>query len=88
MRDTVAEYRPDLLELAIELVGADPFEHVADGTRYAQPAIYCASLAGWEQLGRPRPTAAAGHSLGELAALACRRRSRSRRRPAPRRAPR
>ncbi len=70
MRDTVAEYRPDLLDLAIELVGADPFEHVADGTRFAQPAIYCASLAGWEQLGRPHPAAAAGHSLGELAALA------------------
>ena len=70
MRDTVAECRPDLLDLAIELVGADPFEHVADGTRFAQPAIYCASLAGWEQLGRPHPAAAAGHSLGELAALA------------------
>ena len=70
MRDTVAECRPDLLDLAIELVGADPFEYVADGTRFAQPAIYCASLAGWEQLGRPHPAAAAGHSLGELAALA------------------
>jgi malonyl CoA-acyl carrier protein transacylase len=70
MREIVAEQRPDLLELAIDLVGADPFEHVAEGTRFAQPAIYCASLAGWEHLGRPRPTAAAGHSLGELAALA------------------
>ena len=70
MRDTVVTHRPDLLDHAIELVGADPFEHVADGTRFAQPAIYCASLAGWEKLGRPRPAAAAGHSLGELAALA------------------
>jgi [acyl-carrier-protein] S-malonyltransferase len=70
MRDTVATHRPDLLDRAIELVGADPFEHVADGTRFAQPAIYCASLAGWEKLGRPLPAAAAGHSLGELAALA------------------
>jgi [acyl-carrier-protein] S-malonyltransferase len=70
MRETVADFRPDLLELAIELVGDDPFDHVADGTRFAQPAIYCASLAGWERLGRPEPAAAAGHSLGELAALA------------------
>jgi malonyl CoA-acyl carrier protein transacylase len=70
MRETVAEQRPDLLDLAIDLVGADPFEHVADGTRFAQPAIYCASLAGWEQLGRPQAAAAAGHSLGEIAALA------------------
>ena len=70
MRDTVASSRPDLLDLAIELVGEDPFEQVAEGTRFAQPAIYCAALAGWEELGRPAPAAAAGHSLGELAALA------------------
>jgi malonyl CoA-acyl carrier protein transacylase len=70
MRDLVAEERPDLLELALELVGDDPFERVDDGTRFAQPAIYCASLAGWEHLGRPRAEYAAGHSLGEVAALA------------------
>jgi [acyl-carrier-protein] S-malonyltransferase len=70
MRDIVAEYRSDLLELARELVGADPFDSVDEGTRFAQPAIYCASLAGWERLGRPAAGFAAGHSLGELAALA------------------
>lgn len=70
MRDAVADARPDLLELAGELVGSDPFERVADGTRFAQPAIYCAALAGWERLGRPEAAWAAGHSLGELAALA------------------
>lgn len=70
MRATVEAHRPDLLELAQEVMGADPFERVTDGTRYAQPAIYCASLAGWEALGCPRPAAAVGHSLGELAALA------------------
>jgi len=70
MREKVAAARPDLLEEVIGLVGEDPFERVADGTRFAQPAIYCASLAGWERLGRPKPVAAAGHSLGELAALA------------------
>jgi [acyl-carrier-protein] S-malonyltransferase len=70
MRDTVAEARPDLLELACELVGDDPFERVELGTRFAQPAIYCAALAGYERLGRPDAACAAGHSLGELAALA------------------
>jgi [acyl-carrier-protein] S-malonyltransferase len=70
MRDTVAEHRADLLELAVDLVGADPFERVDEGTRFAQPAIYCAALAGWERLGRPAAGFAAGHSLGELAALA------------------
>jgi [acyl-carrier-protein] S-malonyltransferase len=70
MRDVVAEERSDLLELAGDLVGEDPFERVDDGTRFAQPAIYCASIAGWERLGRPDAEFAAGHSLGELAALA------------------
>jgi len=36
---------------------------------YAQPAIFCASLAGWAALGRPEAEFMAGHSLGELAAL-------------------
>jgi malonyl CoA-acyl carrier protein transacylase len=61
--------RPDLLALAEEIVGEDPFARVEDGTRFAQPAIFCASLAGWEALGRPDGDFMAGHSLGELAAL-------------------
>jgi [acyl-carrier-protein] S-malonyltransferase len=69
MRDAVAEVRPDLLTLASEVVGEDPFARVEDGTRFAQPAIFCASLAGWEALGRPAGDLMAGHSLGELAAL-------------------
>lgn len=69
MRDDVERWRPDLLELACDAVGADPFEHVSEGTRFAQPAIFCASLAGWERLGRPAVDAVAGHSLGEVAAL-------------------
>ncbi len=69
MRDTVARERPDLLEQAIEVVGEDPFALVDAGTRYAQPAIFCASLAGWSALGRPEAEFMAGHSLGELAAL-------------------
>jgi [acyl-carrier-protein] S-malonyltransferase len=69
MRETVEQARPDLLELAIETVGEDPFPRAEDGTRFAQPAIFCASLAGWSALGHPRGDYMAGHSLGELAAL-------------------
>jgi len=69
MRDTVAAARPDLLQLATEVVGEDPFARVDDGTQFAQPAIFCASLSGWEALGRPDGDLMAGHSLGELAAL-------------------
>jgi [acyl-carrier-protein] S-malonyltransferase len=69
MRDDVERVRPDLLELAIECVGEDPFALVQEGTRFAQPAIFCASLAGWQALGRPEGDYMAGHSLGEFAAL-------------------
>ncbi len=69
MRETVAQVRPDLLELAIETIGEDPFARAEEGTNFAQPAIFCASLAGWTALGRPDGDLMAGHSLGELAAL-------------------
>lgn len=69
MRATVAEARPDLLALAVLVVGDDPFVQVENGTEFAQPAIFCASLAGWAALGRPEGELMAGHSLGELAAL-------------------
>lgn len=71
MRDLVERERPDLLEQAVALVGEDPFERVGDSTRFAQPAILCASLSGWEPLRDVvEPVALAGHSLGELTALA------------------
>jgi [acyl-carrier-protein] S-malonyltransferase len=71
MRDEVAETRPDLLTLACELVGEDPFLRVEESTRFAQPAILCASLASWTRVrDRVEPVAMAGHSLGELSALA------------------
>jgi malonyl CoA-acyl carrier protein transacylase len=71
MRDEVAAARPDLLALACEVAGDDPFARVDDGTRYAQPAIYCASVVGFERLRDAGVTAVAhaGHSLGEVAAL-------------------
>ena len=68
MRETVARRRPDLLELALEEVGPELFERAVDGTRWAQPAIYCAALAGAEELG-VEADVMAGHSLGEITAL-------------------
>ena len=69
MRELVARVRPDLLELAIATVGEDPFPRADDGTNFAQPAIFCASLAGWASIGSPVAALMAGHSLGELGAL-------------------
>jgi malonyl CoA-acyl carrier protein transacylase len=69
MRDHVAQVRPDLLALAVEVIGEDPFLRVDEGTAYAQPAIFCASLAGFSALGCPQADFFAGHSLGELGAL-------------------
>ncbi|MDQ3644353.1 MAG: [acyl-carrier-protein] S-malonyltransferase, partial [Actinomycetota bacterium] len=46
MAETVAKLRPDLAERANAVVGEDPFARVADGTRFAQPAIFCAAIAG------------------------------------------
>ncbi len=63
---------PDLVERAAAVVGADPFARAAESTRYAQPAIFVASMAGWYERrgGRAGVIAMAGHSLGELSALA------------------
>ena len=68
MRDDVARELPDLLDRCIELVGEDPFARVDESTRFAQPAIFCASMAGWHK-SDGEPSMAAGHSLGELGAL-------------------
>jgi [acyl-carrier-protein] S-malonyltransferase len=70
MREAVERHRPDLLELARTEVSDDLFERAADGTRWAQPAIFCAALAGYEVLrSRYEPDLMAGHSLGEITAL-------------------
>jgi len=69
MAAVTAAQRPDLLEQAREELGADPFEQIGEGTHFAQPALYCASLAHWKQAGSPTGAMLAGHSLGELAAL-------------------
>jgi malonyl CoA-acyl carrier protein transacylase len=70
LRERAERILPELVERCIELVGEDPFPRVADSTRFAQPAIFCASLAGWYELGEHlQPVVLAGHSLGELTAL-------------------
>ena len=70
MRETVERATPELLEQAIASLGSDPFERIDEGTAFVQPALYCASLAGWAAASRPGAALMAGHSLGELAALA------------------
>ncbi|MGA3361989.1 MAG: ACP S-malonyltransferase [Solirubrobacteraceae bacterium] len=67
----VANAIPQLLQLAGELIGEDCFELAGQSTRYAQPAIFLSSLAAFLELEDPVAAVAfAGHSLGELSALA------------------
>jgi [acyl-carrier-protein] S-malonyltransferase len=69
MRELVEANRPHLLDLALDVVGADPFARIQDGTAYLQPAIYCASIACLRGAPPVDAAAYAGHSLGEVAAL-------------------
>ena len=69
MRSAVERHAPELAAVAAEAVGESPFERSAESTRFAQPAILCASLAAWTAAGRPAAEAFAGHSLGEIGAL-------------------
>src|SRR4051794_41284955 len=61
---------PRLVELASELVGADPFKLAHERTDHAQPAIFVASMAGWRERDVPDVVAMAGPSLGEVSPLA------------------
>lgn len=67
-----APYRDHpLLERGLDLLGYDPFSRLEEGTRHQQPALFLCSVAAWDEA-RPvaaAATAAAGHSLGEYAAL-------------------
>ena len=63
-----------LFERGLELLGHDPFDRLAEGTRYQQPALFLCSIAAWDQWreeaeDEDEASAAAGHSLGEYAAL-------------------
>lgn len=60
---------PELIAQAAAELGVDPFERMDAGTAYLQPAIFCGALAHWRAAGEPIADFAAGHSLGELAAL-------------------
>ena len=69
MHEPFAEH--PLLRRGVELLGFDPFARLAEGTRSQQPALFLCSMAQWasRELDEPDPLAAAGHSLGEYAAL-------------------
>jgi len=65
-----------LMERGLELLGYDPFDRISEGTRYQQPALFLCSVAAWDAWRAEPPEddageaiAAAGHSLGEYAAL-------------------
>ena len=63
-----------LFERGLELLGHDPFDRLTEGTRYQQPALFLCSIAAWDQWreeaqDEDAASAAAGHSLGEYAAL-------------------
>jgi [acyl-carrier-protein] S-malonyltransferase len=71
MRELAERWRPDLVSLARAEVTDEVFERTEESTAFAQPAIYCAALSGWEALrGGLDPDFMAGHSLGEISALA------------------
>ncbi len=66
MRERVERVRPDLLQA----VGEECFARTDEGTEWAQPAIFAASLAAWAERDDLEPPGwAAGHSLGEITAL-------------------
>jgi malonyl CoA-acyl carrier protein transacylase len=70
-RPLVERHCEQLYADARKMLGLDPFEHAEESTRYAQPAIYLASVAGWRACSERdiAGSAFAGHSLGEIAAL-------------------
>jgi [acyl-carrier-protein] S-malonyltransferase len=70
MCDQVERWCPELGEAVVRALGEDPFSRVKDSTAFAQPAIFCANVAGWRAITQVfEPVAVAGHSLGEFAAL-------------------
>lgn len=71
MRSYAESYCPDLVESVSNRLGDNPFDLVDEGTRYRQPAIYCASVGRWRAAGSPVPEYMVGHSLGEVTAAAC-----------------
>jgi malonyl CoA-acyl carrier protein transacylase len=77
-----APYRgTPVFERGLEILGFDPFARLGEGTRTQQPALFLCSVAAWDawrrgegeedaaEVGPEDVVAAAGHSLGEYAAL-------------------
>jgi malonyl CoA-acyl carrier protein transacylase len=61
-----------LMARGLELLGFDPFARLDEGTAMQQPALLLCALCAWDADGWPQSSeaaAAAGHSLGEYAAL-------------------
>jgi [acyl-carrier-protein] S-malonyltransferase len=62
-----------LMARGLEVLGFDPFARLQEGTAMQQPALLLCSLCAWAHEGWDEPdapaSAAAGHSLGEYAAL-------------------
>jgi [acyl-carrier-protein] S-malonyltransferase len=62
-----------LMARGLEVLGFDPFARLHEGTAMQQPALLLCSLCAWAHEGWDEPeaaaSAAAGHSLGEYAAL-------------------
>jgi malonyl CoA-acyl carrier protein transacylase len=69
MAATATAQLPELIGQAAGELGVDPFEEIAAGTHFAQPALFIAGLAHWKAAGEPEAEFYAGHSLGELPAL-------------------
>jgi len=69
MAAVAAAQLPELVAQATDELGDDPFEGIAAGTHFAQPALFIAGLAHWKAAGEPAAAFYAGHSLGELPAL-------------------
>lgn len=76
----VDEYVPEIGALAREVVDPDIFERARENLGLFQPALLCATLAGWERikrlhaagkldLGTEETRAFCGHSLGEFGAM-------------------
>jgi malonyl CoA-acyl carrier protein transacylase len=53
----------------LEVLGFDPFARLEEGTAMQQPALLLCSLCAWDAEPPTDAVAAAGHSLGEYAAL-------------------
>ena len=70
-RERVEATLPELRARADALIGEDCFARAGESTRFAQPAIFLSSLTAFTELeGADDAFAFAGHSLGELSALA------------------